>query len=1392
MKHFLFLIFIFLSASPAIGQGNWYKEYDKIEANYHIGRYYSGSTQIKNLLKKNQRKGYYSPFVTATKALQIRYEIATGLRKGQNEELKKLISHWKPVKNDSVNYVTLLTLSKTALILHNYTLTDSLLFQGLEDINKKNDPINYWKNEFRIVQINLYVANFQYSKAEDLITLMISDYNTNSEIPENEFKRKKEYKNSIRNELYNRTNLNYTYGEILRKKGNYPKADSIYNQNLEELSSLFSKKEESYLFNQFGLIQSQFFQGLEAKGTSIKKVKNRYASDFQVGIPNIQYNHLFETELQFYLREGNFNRFTTGAQQFSREILKNYPQKSTLQPYIKQLFTLQDLYKSKYPTFQKNCEKIISELDNYFDKNDPGRSWYLNYAALSNERTFNLELAETHLKTNIGILSPSCDPSSPLLGVAYLDLASFYTTHTTNLDVADSLFEQFFNPLLKDELFAFHPLNETYYKKYGELKFYQGDYLGSIKILEELLNNLKLRDGATSIAQASVLTQIAKSQIKYGNYIDAHKNLKLADSYFHSLKATKEMEYIFALQNMGELATINGNFIKAKSKLTEALSLAKKYSYYDELLYLNVQQSMAKLLFSLGQYEICEDLLLEVLDNKVFKFGPESHQLIGTYRLLGRLYLYQGHLIEGQKNIAKAVTISSNNYGENSLYYLDSYVYKGDVYYRLGDYEKSIETYDNSISLYTKRFGSNYLSNADILIQKSRVQLLYGLVKDDIILSNLNKASSIIYTNLNERHPKMAEITELKGLILKKNNELDKALIQLKSADLIYNSTYGNIHPKTADNKVNIGSLYTEKGKLDVALVYYEKAEDIYLNLFDAYHPSYVSTVSRIGKIYYAQGEYELATNTLRTTNDIYLQYIEKFFPYLSNYEKEKYWNSIKSDFEMYCSLALHYYKENPSVLEDVYNYKLATKGLLQVSAMKLKSGVYTEGLAIDKKWYNSLLVKQDSLLWLQSYADVTTDSLNMVIQVYKEDIIQIEKDLGERLVLRNSIEDISNNIKWTDVKGSLSSNEVAVEIIRFNYFNTSFTDSVIYAALIVKAETKGQPEVVILDQGNLLEGKFFSNYRNSLESKIKDPHSYSEYWEYLDAKFQGKDKLYLSTEGVYNQLNPETFMNREGSYLLEKYSIVRTMNTRYLIEKKSSLITPIKYSVLIGNPYFGASSNSGYSQLPGAEKEVNELKSMLSNNNWTASIMIGKEATEKSIKGIYNPKVVHIATHGYFLEDQTNQKPNALIGENNLSNSNHLLRSGLLFAGADSLMKSKNPRQFNRNDGVLTAQEAMNLNLQETELVFLSACETGRGDFTTGREVQSLQSAFMVAGAQNVIMTLFKVDDAITQELVNAFYAIWIKTGNKREALIGAKKIVATKHEDPINWGAFVLVGMD
>ena len=350
------------------------------------------------------------------------------------------------------------------------------------------------------------------------------------------------------------------------------------------------------------------------------------------------------------------------------------------------------------------------------------------------------------------------------------------------------------------------------------------------------------------------------------------------------------------------------------------------------------------------------------------------------------------------------------------------------------------------------------------------------------------------------------------------------------------------------------------------------------------------------------------------------------------------------------------------------------------------------------------------------------------------------------------------------------------------------FTEDSRYVSLILTKDAE-LPKLVIMENGQQLETRYYKYYRNATQQKLNDEFSYDQYWGRMEGELANKKIVYTSLDGVFNQINLNTLKKPSGEYVINKFDLIILGNSKDLINlKKQKTKTPRKTAALVGFPEYGAGDIPA---LPGTKIEIDGISKVLKTSGYQVSQFMQKNATEANLKSVKGPALVHIATHGYFLKDVESSGSGFGVHLDN-ANNNPLLRSGLLLAGAASTVSGKRMPNLESNDnGVLTAYEAMNLNLEGTDLILLSACETGLGDVKAGEGVYGLQRAFLVAGADALIMSLWKVDDAATQQLMMNFYTNWLKLGNKQKAFKQAQLQLMTKYKEPYYWGAFVMMGI-
>ena len=325
---------------------------------------------------------------------------------------------------------------------------------------------------------------------------------------------------------------------------------------------------------------------------------------------------------------------------------------------------------------------------------------------------------------------------------------------------------------------------------------------------------------------------------------------------------------------------------------------------------------------------------------------------------------------------------------------------------------------------------------------------------------------------------------------------------------------------------------------------------------------------------------------------------------------------------------------------------------------------------------------------------------------------------------------------------------------------------------------------------------------------------------------------VYLSPDGELNRVPFEALVDTRGRYLIERYRFAYLTSGAELLEPKPE---PARGTVIFAAPDFdlgvrrrraeadtllaavaahGSSSLrpesaayrgtrsgevpgwQGWVALPGTRQEAAHVERELAGSTYgPVQVYQGREALEEVFEGMRAPRLLHVATHGYFFPDQELRGSTDGIGpEQQLARirgtENPLLRSGLVLAGANAVGAETD--SLGVDDGWLTAEEIGLLSLQGTELVVLSACETGLGEVRLGEGVSGLPRAFRYAGARTLVMSLFLVEDQATQELMGRFYRR-LKAGHgKLEALRGAQLEMMRRKggAHPFYWASFVLVG--
>jgi CHAT domain-containing protein len=332
----------------------------------------------------------------------------------------------------------------------------------------------------------------------------------------------------------------------------------------------------------------------------------------------------------------------------------------------------------------------------------------------------------------------------------------------------------------------------------------------------------------------------------------------------------------------------------------------------------------------------------------------------------------------------------------------------------------------------------------------------------------------------------------------------------------------------------------------------------------------------------------------------------------------------------------------------------------------------------------------------------------------------------------------------------------------------------------------------------------------------------YGLVWRPFAALLEGATTVFVAPDGDLNLVSFAGLIDDDHKYLIENYPIHYVSTGRDLIRLQDE--TPSGNGLLaMGDPDFdmtsGASTVSAVGlalltslnlrssceelnklhvgSLPGTRTEVESVATSWRSTGAAAATYFGSDATEENFKrNAPGKRVIHLATHGFYISDacQTELNTRSALGMQESGNvgENPLLLSGLLLAGANKHGEGAN--EAKREDGIVTAEEVAGMDLRGTDLVVLSACETGLGTVKSGEGVYGLRRAFQMAGARTVISALWPIDDKATAEFMSQLFSAQDETLPQTMQRIARKRLSSLraqgKSDHPFFWAAFVATG--
>lgn len=905
-----------------------------------------------------------------------------------------------------------------------------------------------------------------------------------------------------------------------------------------------------------------------------------------------------------------------------------------------------------------------------------------------------------------------------------------------------------------------------------------------------------------------------------GRYTEAlpifEKTYLLAQKEFNKQKLNVT-DYTHVIDKLAVSYQKLGLYEKAEPLFLAVKDLRGKYLGKETGLYATALNNLGVYYKEIGQYSKAELLYLESKEIRERLFGKFSASYATSLGNLSNLYEGLSNFPKAEAYGLEAIEIWQKISGDEHVNYATANHNLGVLYKSMGNYNKA-ELYLTEAREIRRRllgpthqmYGYTLSTLGSLYVKKRNFKAAEPL---------LLEAKQIIGNALGQGHSLYGEVLNNLGYLYCEAREYAKAEPILLACLAVYENKGLTNNGIYSSGLSNLAMLYSATGNLEEAEALLLKTLAIREQLLGKEHPLYLSAVSNLSHTYKKAGQLDRAEPYYLATVVALHQQIIRYFPSFSEKEKLAYYSANKIYFEGFEWFCLERFHQKPAILSDLFNLRLLSKGLLFHASNKIRQRILNSNDQALILKFNEWQSKKEYLAKVYQMSVQEKQQASINVQVLENEINRLEKELSLKSEEFSALQDTAQ-YTWQGIRETLLPGEAAIEIIRtqkkVNNVNTR-----VYAALIVTPKTTDYPDIVILENGKELEGKYSKYYHNSIKLKAQDQLSYTQYWKPIVDKIGGIKKIFLSVDGVYNQINVNTLYNpTTKKYVIDETDVQFITSPKELLTRSEKPIDEIRDATLFGFPnYKNTQTNKpdssrslsnlvietdaiksdsaqrfftgeSISELPGTKVEVENIKTLLRKQNITLHEYLFDDATESEIKKLNNPQVLHIATHGFFLSDlpKSDDTERSFWGlERKTIVENPLLRSGLLFAGVQESFKQ---RKSQGEDGILTAYEAMNLDLDRTDLVVLSACETGLGVTATGEGVYGLQRAFHAAGAKHVIMSLWKVSDDATQKLMTQFYSNWMSGQTITNAFLSAQISLREKYRDPYYWGAFILVG--
>lgn len=968
--------------------------------------------------------------------------------------------------------------------------------------------------------------------------------------------------------------------------------------------------------------------------------------------------------------------------------------------------------------------------------------------------------------------------------------------------------------------------------KQGDYYLYSGKIPEAFKCFEEAERVSRKAVGITHPLYALIAQSMGQYYLLTGDLHQAQQYYDRALAIYREHVDDRDYYKIMCLFSSSTLFGSRGMYETAIEIITETLPVFEETYGRNNVSYAAALSNLGGIYHGIAQYDKAEEFLLPSLHIFVSIVGKKHPYYFNALNTLGLIYNSKGLYRKAEEAFRESLALREEVYGKAHYSVYNARNNLAAFQMDIGNYKEAqrliLET------MYISEQANDTLS-LDYALRLMNLSQTYSGGKNPIRMLELLERSRAIQEQLNIPNQNvylstLEQIVDVKKLFPDQN----KQDVETQMLDIIEQrkKQQGENSKEYLTSINNLVLFYLFNGEA-------EKAEEWWNASFNVMQHSvqlrnlYLNVLINGADVKLRLNKKEEAYALCRQAFGLLQEEIRNSFVLFSEEEQENFWKSKNVSVGYFLSLVDEIKEHDRTAPGFAYNCVLFSKSLLLNSSGSIHQAIVNseDSLLID--WWNAFLEYKKLAIEMQSIKnewmlEIARDHPLSTEQEIQEAIMQSEDK--EAIDLWNSFAEIKNevhrqekeiiaasaaykeaqdelNVEWQDIQQALQPDEVCIEFIHFEH---SFVDN-------WKASTSDRYAALVLDKNAdypiMLTLCSTEELKQAIDDSPYDFHAvYPLVWQPLEKYLEGKKRIFLSPTGLLHNVSFAGMKNANKTRLTTLHKIHYLLSTKDVMayrEKSETKASKEKTAAFFGGADFSLSDQEiqegnadlrnrgqGFDFLPGSKQEVIRIANYLSGLDWDCSVFTDKKATEerfKSLSSIHSPQLIHLSTHGFYLSNPNIDRASDVLSREKNSKyhlSEHsLMRSGLILSGGNKAWLGDDSDE-KEDDGILTALEVSNLNLTNTELVVLSACETGLGDVDTNEGIYGLQRAFRLAGVKQLLVSLWKVPDKETLELMLEFYQEWSRDIPVKEALDKAQTTLQARYPDsPEKWGGFILI---